>query len=1337
MRAPDKGAKVSVQTQLPQENESNRIGHMADRCLSANAPLSWRPVPLTGTSDVGFDYQVQIVDGAHYKDIFRIQLKGSESKDTSADGSFFSVTLDGSTVRYYMRCTEPILLVLCDLSVNPNPVLCTAYYVWIHDEIRRRKAQNPSRLTEAESLNVRIPIANVLSQAFDASSEIARYRTLSQAGVALGQIVESARPDLDADERAAYAERVVGGIAKRSPVLLDAISAANPSYWPEAPRDSIPGRLNEVAEHLNAGNLLAASSALTALESSCEKATPLEKAECLFLRGKALALDSQESDAVPLYQRAYDLAGQAKHLVACVESELRIALAEGRSCDFAAMRGRLTLTDPKVLALKARVVASEGHVDDAIQILDQLPAGHGQSTRAIIAIGNNDWDLTIGLCTQGLKDGVVGNPANALYHLLRARARFHRALNVQEVGQKVTTVPISGPPNLNIAEANLCWQDVEEAVRYFSAASWPENTAFLADVWATLSIFLARDRETLPLMRAAARARPRMIPLQMALETVAFHCGDTDTALEANARCGSSSDVVLRRVSLLHDARNFRECVQLLDEHLESIPADHHLFSFALIAGVLSADELVDAEHSNKFESRLRTVGNDEHLAALSYQRSIRVHGRPTPSDVEQLGKAWTAIQGSKGLGLQYLFALDASKRDEAKKIVEVADVLRRVTLLPAPAELHVAQSYVTIKDWAALLRLGEACTQRFPTLARFIAVQAVAHDKLGDSSLAKRKLQELISQGSDDKLAVNTFVQIAVRSGFTDEAIKVVEQLIGTASDKASKLEHYRLLFELEGSRAPRSRRTEGIAWAIGQLVDQEEEGDEGTFLLLYMTATLAPDYEIRPERISEFQQRLAAFLERFPSSGILKVGRLPENPSLADVEKMLAEIDPDGYARHEHRARLEEMLQRGLLPIPYSWRPQRVLENISDVPSLWQVTKAASAAQTRYHLDMAFAGWKPAARKQVNGRTPLLDLTALLVVNELGLFDALFHVFPKVAVSQATFFELRSLTRPLVLSWGRDLCIQIMTALNSRFENVVCPATPAAEDPDDPEDPRLVSEDIRKLVRGGQFMLYSDDAIFRTYVAVPKQYAPELCTLDLLSLADESGLLSPREIAVAYGKMCAWHIGLVIPDRYLFAAIPDAVLKASSIGDAIDVLRHDPTLSPILNGIWSIAKPYAELHANATRHAASWIENEQNDIDTVTALLGVWFLKAKLHPKLGSSTPLQQLERLIFSVALNISRKVESSSRRLWAVYLRLVEFHFGERMDEGCEREAIAALGHFVGQIEVRQQQERQLPPVVGPFLLTGLTPGTDPAERFSAATVEGRSSVSSSDKPRNSQ
>ena len=174
---------------LPQESDSQRIGRMAGKSFGANCPTSWAPTPLDGDCDFGYDYQVQIIEKGLASDIFRVQLKGTEAPTLNADGTAYSLTIKISTANYYARATEPVLLVLCDLSVDANvPKNCPLYFLWIHDDLRRLREAGTR--DGQQSVTLHVPKAKVLDGATDLSADIEQYRALSRIGHRLDTIVE-------------------------------------------------------------------------------------------------------------------------------------------------------------------------------------------------------------------------------------------------------------------------------------------------------------------------------------------------------------------------------------------------------------------------------------------------------------------------------------------------------------------------------------------------------------------------------------------------------------------------------------------------------------------------------------------------------------------------------------------------------------------------------------------------------------------------------------------------------------------------------------------------------------------------------------------------------------------------------------------------------------------------------------------------------------------------------------------------------------------------------------------------------------------------------------------
>lgn len=191
---------------LPQESDGQRIGRLAKKCFEANCPNTWAPKATDGDDDYGLDYQVQVIIRGSVTDVFRVQLKGTTVPSLSVAGEFFSVTLEASTVRYYARVTEPIMLVLSDLSVDESkPKNCPLYYVWIHDDLRRINQHDVP--VDQRSINLRVPSNNRLDDITDISGDLKRFRDLHRASEALDIVVQEKHPSLSqAKEQASSQE---------------------------------------------------------------------------------------------------------------------------------------------------------------------------------------------------------------------------------------------------------------------------------------------------------------------------------------------------------------------------------------------------------------------------------------------------------------------------------------------------------------------------------------------------------------------------------------------------------------------------------------------------------------------------------------------------------------------------------------------------------------------------------------------------------------------------------------------------------------------------------------------------------------------------------------------------------------------------------------------------------------------------------------------------------------------------------------------------------------------------------------------------------------------------
>lgn len=1308
---------------LPKESKGQRIGHRADRCFSIHHPDGWRPHSLGGTDDVGFDYQVQLVDGGNYVGVFRVQLKGSETPALNASGDFYSISLSRSTVNYYARVTEPILLVYCDLSRDlDNTSACPAFYVWIHDELKRFREGGQDE-SGTDSLTVRVPVSNRLTERTDLRHDLAANVRLHKVAVALDEVVEAKLPTVSPDERASLLESVSHGLSDYSGALLEAMAGPATTPWPTAPRDSFAGKLDEASRRLSIGAVDKAIAVLEELEPRFEEMTLLEKAEYWYCWGGAHSRRSEEAQASADYARACRYSGDMpRHLTAWAEAELVLRFKPGKPLDLSDLKTRLLADDVETKTMLARLMATEGDFDGAYRILHALPRGDVLKSLAIVAGMQGKHDEVARICTEGLSSERRDSRSEQLYHILRARANFMLAIqggHDTSAEPEIVIASVTGPADLNVAQLQTVWDDVLAGVALLRQAGWPNNVEFLADVWCAAAVMLGRAAETFDAAKEAAASRPHLPTVQWALETLAIQVEDYDSALKANTLQPESPSRTFRRIGVLHQAKRHRLCLEAVEAACDTLPIDHELYPVSVALGILSADALFLSDRARvlieKLESRPEWA---PHVAILRYFRATGRNVLGRDDALKQLISDYDAQGRPRAIALQLLHVLDASKQDEAEVCITVAGRLRQFQQLSIEGEGLLAQAYATLSRWNELLDQADRLTAKFAHVGRFFAIRAFALDKVGRTPEALEQLRALLVSHASDRLAVDTYVNIVTRCGFTEEALQLAEQLLAEASENSRRIDCLRLLFNLLQAREPGSKRAVEVVWEIGQLVDRNDEEAEGQFLSSFLMATVrAESASSPPEQAAEFQKRITEFANRWPESTILRRGNLPENATARDLERMLRDVLGDFEERRAWQLKVENQLGRGELPVPYIWRPQAILMNVRDVGELWEVGKHSKKDARQYHLPMIAGSWSPRTRRDTVGVVPLLDLTALFVLQDLDLLDVLFEVFPVIAVSQAMLLEIQRCASPIVGSLAQPRFARLVEALKHRFQNI---QQPVSQDPvgDNGSMGRMLSDEVRGITKTGRYWVYSDDAFFRVYSTNSDDAARSLCTLDLLSVADEMGRMTPQQVSEKIGLLCSWNVGLAITPRYLLASIPATAGEAKDVSSALDAIRATETCTAIFEGIWNVRKPYKDI----TGHAASLLfglaSHRENDLKVISAIVGLWLGKAKLRTDAGDSMPIERLALLVALAAGQSGAVTADISKRLWSVYTEVTALEHGNRMDEQREREAIETMAMCCASLD-RLGEGTANSSRYRDAMLVGMTHGTADHERFGDA------------------
>lgn len=1306
---------MPVDGPLPGTGDQHDINADATRCLMARHPKDWRLQSLEGTDDYGYDFQVQTTPNQQATDIFRMQLKGTRSPTITADGEYISVTLKATTVRYYERAVEPVLLVICDLSVDEDPVDCPLHYVWLRDELLRiRIDELPA---EQKFVTLRAPRKNLLKRATDLSKDIRYQNELSRAGHTLSLRTEQTHPEMQADDRLTLVQGVVQGVAARGPALMDALAGLAEEYWVNPARGTLAWNLSQARADLRVNALQQAMAQLNDAESKLEKATDFELAEYWCLRGNWQVETGDNEAAVSAYQKACQANPLPKYRAAWVEAEIRIRF-ENNKDSLADLHDLLEGENPVIVATRSRLYAIQGNYGPALEFTDALPEPQGSFTRAFAYWLSGSPEKTLTQCEAGLAACDASHELRQLLLVLRARAKFSLAVATAST-ERDDFIPPAGLPGVDLPKLEEAWAAINDAVASLKAAGWDSNIEQIADIWAATASALGKSESILQDLIDATRTRPKLPNIHESLRAIAGQLSDFDLALSANNQLPDSTDKQIWNTLLLYETGKFRLCYQGFNSYFDSLNRSHPMFGAVTIAASLSAHKSVQPVFVKKWMGALESQPDlKDQAALLQFYLALEISRLAKDEALKTLLTKYEELDRPLSLALTLFHELDPTDPEDALICIRISEQITEHQLLSPTMAARLGLALVTRGDWPGLLALGHSNRVRVEPGDRMAAFEALALDHLGETEKARDRLLGIIATGSDDQVALNTYVTIATRCGYVDDAVEAAERALENARSKPDQLECVKLLFTLIQFADPMNSRLTELALRAGDLVDQKIESQEGAYLLMHLSSTVGggTDLDLASDR-EQFRARADAFFKSFPNSRMFRRGEIREGSSdleMIESLKELAGLTPD---REAFQKRLEHDLQQGFKTIPFSWRPRLALSSICDVIHLWETAKISSRDDRQFHLTMQTElDWQPQGAEALRQRVPVLDWTALLVLYDLHLIDEVVTFFGKIAISKATMEELAEFTNPLFGSPLRGKCLDLQKALRPHLASILQPSTP--EGVSQSSAPASIGRSNTQIVEicakeRERFRLYSDDYAFRIFCAGESEN-DGISTLDVLAALVEVGLLSPVEKALKVAQLCEWRVGVIVHLPDILSLLPPALQSARSVTQGVAILDAEPGFVSVVSALWDYRSPFEQT----LRHAAAVLRTlvEESFLSNIglAALLRQWYVKAAMK-KDAPAHGLQTIILLILTAAL-MGNLPKPAASRIWRIYLLLVESHHGPRMDERLEREAIRLLGAHCAQLgDVEPDEGHQ----IYSALNACLTPDTMEQTEFSSA------------------
>ncbi len=1169
---------MSTDNPFPGESESQRIGQNAKKAFQALMPLSWRPTDLSGDEDVGLDFHIQGVVAGEYRYAFHVQVKGSESPTILASDECLAVQLKTTTINYYQNITEPVMLAFFDLSNHEDPRKADGYYVWIHDELRELTGDSGYVDDNQKTHTIRIPLKNKFDPNLDVSEHCLKLVRRTHASKGIVDAISSVANDDNPLETGASAKKLSTRIRQGGRSFLDSVLADSSTPWVQAPEDSIAGKLRSATEYLKLGNEGSSEELLQEVSRELAQGNSHERAEYQYLLGSIFSLRGESQHAALSYKKAHRLyKDEPKYIVAWIQEKIRTMRSRRYKRNFARLIALLPSSDRReVVCLRSKLLAGLGNYEDAIAVLEILPQERRYVSRVLIDTLKGNWVSVRTVCEEGLSDAKLPAKHRATLHILKGKAIFQLLMKDFQNGSEEMWVPLTGPTGVDLKLLNECWIECYSAIKLLRRDGWPLDIEHLAEYLPIPAVALSKHREILDDVREAATRRPHLVALQACLERLALMSGNIAVALEAMDRQPPSKELNRHKAYICWEDGQNERALELVSAQIDAkAPKFEDLDPQLLVIGAVAAHELLESNKETKCVELLSS--NSEWAGEFAvYKYLAETSDSPLVRDnaLEELLGSYKSNPDCEILQGTLLRQLRPDDTEEARHFIELAERIGSYREFELRDIVKLANAHFTLENWKDLSDLADDALERFGDRNELVSIKALVLECSGESGAALEMLEPLIRKAKHTPLAVDVYTNIAIRCGFIDDAISIGTRMLQREEGSDAKRELLRLLFVLKMMSNKPSNEVFEIAWRYGQLASKDDEVQEGVFLQLYLISTLDSNLEVEEGFKREFQERLNSYCSRFPESTVLRSITFDNSDDSSSVLSQLERMADYDEKRKNKLRKLVNDLHNQRIGIPFEWRPRNIFLNVGNIFHLWQISKNSDRDAKELHLTMGVNQQSTRRDLRKIKGIPLLDLISLIVIDDLDLWDALFRVFNRIAISKSTLVELQNLCVEMLGLGFSTNARKIVEKLRARVNSVVQPGGIRARAIGARTDLMENIEEVLQLASTKDFICFSDDACIRSCINTEMDGEKAICTYELLVEAEARGYLSTREVARRIAKLSKWNVGGVpVSIEHFLSVFPteiDTTVDPEKIGEII----QSSTFFGMVEGLWDLTQ-------------------------------------------------------------------------------------------------------------------------------------------------------------------
>jgi len=982
---------------LPTESSSQEIGRLAGRAISSKFPTSWIETSLSGDTDFGIDYQIQLKNPHNnvcYN--FYLQLKGTTKPSYITDGEFISFNFRTSTLSYYHSLEPLVMVALVDLSIHYNDLPnCPIYYMWLDEEwfdLHKDKIENQ------EYLALNIPTINQLNNKLDVFSF---YEKRIFEKLAVQGIRKAIKP---------HSEDISRSIVKLSeyiedkPVLIKAIEDNGDEPWISNPNGEAVTLLEQCSDALNNNFIIKAQEIISQLDKWPNKLSDHENAELRLQKSILSALLGVESESLEMIESAKSYSDKPRYKLALLEAKIKngqmLTQEEIDSIEYIIAQG-----DFRATFIKAKHMAISGELKEAISLIDENHSEKATAKLLLLTLAETPDELDKEL--KEINPSTLDSDREKfIFYALAARRNFFKAH-----GDKFDYdqfVPFTGKSNLTLEFMKLSYEHCDCAWVYAKKLGYPSDIAIITDISPVLYFYFNNIEFLFERFDEILSERPTHFELCLLYSRILYNCNEYKKVVQLLSQIEHELKLEERAIFF---ASNFylEEYDTALDVFLS---IEHELLEkkpentpFVLCLAIELAIAKFEDSLAERLKSTLLSFENGEAFFAVSTcVRVVREKPDNQSECIETLYQSYHKLGKPLVIAEHLLRFLNVRNENAETKIIDVAERILIEKELDESCSLKLAEAYLKSGAASKVFLVADKNLQKIKTDPHWHVIKTYALELSGRTGEALDEIERALKANNYSTEHMKLYVNKCLSFGMFNQVEGVLQRLLSTESSRSDKLVYLSKLITVYSSSLEYKEKLLSSIKRFGELVDRNNCEEEGGYLSFVMSASVIFTDEMK----SAHSKRITEYFNNFPDSKVIRKANVDINNGPEALLNSIREVTGVTDKKIAQWEKNKRSIRSGALPVPFSMLGL-FLSNTRDIYTSWMLANNTPDESLEFKINQAPQSSQEIIDISLEQDTNfLVEETTLILMHELKILDLFLEKIGKFTVLKSCFERL-----------------------------------------------------------------------------------------------------------------------------------------------------------------------------------------------------------------------------------------------------------------------------------------------------------------------------------------